>query len=227
MGAGQSVVEPRESRFITAGVRMKKRNQSGFSLIEVMIVILIIMVISALAMPNVIRGIGSLRLRGAGSNLSGVIQRGRIVAVRTNRIQLIYMASGGAIPNINGARLVFVDAPPYNAAPDTTEPLVQIPDSVELQTDSTQTPISTFVTNSNTLLGFTVTGPSTTSMAFNARGLPCSPVLASGVPSTCNVTQGYVYFYRSTGAFGGQWIAVSVTPAGRIRVWNWDGTNWS
>jgi hypothetical protein len=137
------------------------------------------------------------------------------------------MAQSGATPNINGARIVYVDAPPYNAAPDATEPLVQIPDSVELQTDSSQTPIANFLTNSNTLLGFTVNTPSNSYMAFNARGLPCTPILAAGVPSTCNVTAGYVYFYRSTGAFGGQWIAISVTPAGRIRVWSWDGTRWA
>ena len=202
---------------------MNKRKQKGFSLVELLIVITIIMVISALAMPNVIRGIGSLRLRGAGSNLSGILQRGRIVAVRTNRIQLVYMNPA----NVNGARLIYVDGPPYNATPDATEPLVQIPDSVEIQTDASQTPISTFITNSNSLVGFTATGPNTSYMAFNARGLPCTPVLAAGVPSTCNATQGYLYFFRSTGAFGGQWICISVTPAGRIRVWSWDGTNWS
>jgi Tfp pilus assembly protein FimT len=185
------------------------------------------MVISALAMPNVIRGIGSLRLRGAGSNLSGVMQRGRIVAVRTNRIQLVYMGDGTGIPNINGARIVYVDGPPYNATPDATEPLVQIPDSVQLQTDASQTPIANFMTNSSTLIGYNVSAPNTSYMAFNARGLPCSPILASGVPSTCNGSQGYAYFYRSTGAFGGQWIALTITPAGRIRVWSWDGTRWS
>lgn len=205
---------------------MKNKQQKGFSLVELMIVITIIMVISALAMPNVIRGIGSLRLRGAASNLSGVLQRGRIVAVRTNRIQMIYMNPA----NINGARLVFVDGPPYNGTPDATEPLVQIPDSVQLQTDASQTPIATFITNSASLLGEAITGPSTGTTAFNARGLPCDPVMSGGVPSNCNAVstmKTYAYFYRSTGAFGGQWVCVSVTKAGRIRVWSWDGGNWT
>jgi prepilin-type N-terminal cleavage/methylation domain-containing protein len=202
---------------------MNKRQQKGFSLVELMIVLLIIMVISALAMPNVIRGIGSLRLRGAASNLSGILQRGRIVAVRTNRIQLVYMNPA----NVNGARLIYVDGPPYNATPDATEPLVQIPDSVEIQTDATLAPVANFITNSTSLVGYNVAAPNTSYMAFNARGLPCTPILASGVPSTCNGSQGYAYFYRSTGAFGGQWVALTITPAGRIRVWSWDGSNWT
>lgn len=200
---------------------MRLKSKKGFSLVELMIVVLIILVISALAMPNVIRGIGSLRLRGAGSNVSGIMQRGRIQAVRTNRIQMIRAI------NQQGANLLFIDGPPYNSTVEATEGVVQISDSVVMQTDETAVPVSNFVTNSATLLGEAVTAPSTGAMAFNQRGLPCTPVLSGGVPSTCNASQAYVYFYQSTGAFGGQWIAISVTKAGRIRIWSWDGSTWS
>ncbi len=51
--------------------------------------------------------------------------------------------------------------------------------------------------------------------------------------TVCNIrdaggnTVGFVYYIQQTRAFGAVgWAAVSVTPAGRIRVWTYDGTAW-
>jgi len=84
--------------------------------------------------------------------------------------------------------------------------------------------------NSSTLLGSTFT-PQAASVqpSFNSRGLPC---LVSG--SVCNQTTGgatpqqvaFLYFLRLDGAYGTKWAAISITPAGRVRVWTWGGANW-
>jgi prepilin-type N-terminal cleavage/methylation domain-containing protein len=205
---------------------MKKRNQSGFSLVELMIVLVIIMVVSALAMPNVIRGIGTLRLRGAGSNMSGLIQKARIEAVRTNRIQQLKFA------NVNGALLLYVDGPAvgtytaYNDTPDPHEAVVQVPDSISFD-DGSGAPAANFTSNATTLLGYTQTASTTSpiNLAFNQRGLPCTPDATP--PTVCTIPAKYVYFLKSTGPYGGGWLAISITPAGRIRVWSWDGSNWT
>ncbi len=63
--------------------------------------------------------------------------------------------------------------------------------------------------------------------SFNARGLPC---VVSG--SLCNTSAGgapvgFLYFLEGQQAFKGTgWAAVSVSPAGRVKVWVWSGKSW-
>ena len=69
---------------------MKRQSKtSGFSLIELMIVVAIIMVVSAMALPSMARGITTIRLRGAATTIAGMVQKARIEAVRTNRIMVL------------------------------------------------------------------------------------------------------------------------------------------
>jgi hypothetical protein len=36
----------------------------------------------------------------------------------------------------------------------------------------------------------------------------------------------YQYYFRLASSFGDQWGAITITPAGRIRVWTYNGSNW-
>ena len=74
-------------------------------------------------------------------------------------------------------------------------------------------------TISTTVLGFT---PETTEPSFNSRGLPC--VYASG---TCP-NHGFLYYFKDTSQKGSQgWAALSISPAGRIKKWFWNGAAWT
>src|SRR5438552_7773359 len=66
---------------------MKKRiySNAGFSLLEVMGVAVISMVVTMTAMPNMIAGIGNVRLRSSMTSLAGVLQNCRMLAVKQNR----------------------------------------------------------------------------------------------------------------------------------------------
>jgi hypothetical protein len=102
---------------------------------------------------------------------------------------------------------------------DSNEPTLQLPTNTTFQT-------SGYPSTSSMNLNYTPQAP-TVLPSFNARGLPC---VAAGTVCNSIVSSnavGFAYFLRDSrpfGAFG--WAAVSVTPAGRVRTWIWDGNAW-
>ena len=201
--------------------------QNGFSLLELLIVMAIIMVIAAMAIPNVMTAINNIRLRGSAGDVAGLLQLCRELAVRNNRYYTIKPAT------VTGAQAAYVDLN-YNGAFDnaapTPEPMIQFAANV--------TVASAGAPNTGNLIAqcCTTFTPQNANIlpSFNARGLPC--VGAANPPaanSVCNIrdaanqTVGFVYYMSQTRPFGAVgWAAVSVTPAGRIRVWMYDGTAW-
>jgi prepilin-type N-terminal cleavage/methylation domain-containing protein len=196
-----------------------KHPQSGFSLIELMIVIAIILVISAMAFPNMSRAITNMRLHSALTSVSGQLQRTRIQAVRTNRIQM------AQIGNLSGARVMFIDqAVLQPRAIDTSiMPVVQLPEGVNVETAA----LPTVTFPSDKLLGYSSpASPVPLQISFNQRGLPCQYDSATGACPYNAAASAYQYYFRLTNPFGDQWAALTITPAGRIRVWSFNGTDW-
>ena len=60
-------------------------SNAGFSLLEVMGVTIISMVVTMTALPNMVAGIGNVRLRSSMTSLAGVLQNCRMLAVKQNR----------------------------------------------------------------------------------------------------------------------------------------------
>jgi type IV pilus assembly protein PilA len=197
-----------------------RQAQRGFSLIELMVVIAIIMIIAAMAVPNMMGALANLRMRSSLTSISSLLQQGRIMAVRNNRFMIVRTASAG------GAPVAYVDTPPYNGNLDATENLVQ-PFRTAQVIATLPTGVHAFP-DSN--LGYAVTGSSnggTFAIAFNSRGIPCTPNALSS-PVSCSTGSGtpYFYFFRMDVATGASYGAISVTPAGRIRSWVYDGNDW-
>jgi prepilin-type N-terminal cleavage/methylation domain-containing protein len=218
---------------------MKKHSKArGFSLVELLIVLAIIMVVSAMALPSMARGITTIRLRGAASTIAGMIQKTRIEAVRSNRIMVLREATlnDGVTPvfYVDGAVAAGTNVSQQNQVLDNFEPQAMI--SKEVQQQSSGYP--SFDTNS--LLGYNASPTSGAfRLAFNQRGLPCTvvtdttsgitacPLNSSPSSPTAGTNSSYLYFFKLSGAFGDQWVAITVTPAGRVRTWVWNGANWS
>jgi prepilin-type N-terminal cleavage/methylation domain-containing protein len=193
--------------------------QSGFSLIELMIVIAIILVITAMAFPSISRAITNVRLHSAMTTISGQLQRTRIQAVRTNRVQM------AQIGDLNGATVMYIDqaALQPRAIDSSVMAIVQLPLAVNVETAA----LPPVVFPSDKLLGYSDPGsPAPLQITFNQRGLPCVYDVASGACPYDGDKSAYQYYFRLQNTFGDQWAALTITPAGRIRVWSFNGTDW-
>jgi type IV fimbrial biogenesis protein FimT len=72
-----------------------KRNNAGFTLLELMIVIAIIAILSAIAVPNMIGWRERAKLQGAVLNLKGDLQWAKIRAIRANDLVTVVFDSSG------------------------------------------------------------------------------------------------------------------------------------
>jgi Tfp pilus assembly protein FimT len=190
---------------------MKRTSQAGFSLLEGMICAVIGMVVTVAAVPNMVTGISNMRLRSSMTSLAGVFQNCRVLAVKQNRHMTTRFATRpyGIVAYVK-------------LAMDTSG--VETGDSqVELEAPVTRVTAPSGLgappVLDNTVLGFT---PQTGEPSFNPTGLPC--VYSGG---TCT-NHGFTYYFHDTRPAGQMgWAALSISPAGRMRKWYWNGTSWT
>lgn len=71
-----------------------KHNNAGFTLVELMIVIAIIVILSAIAVPNMIGWREQAKLRGASENLRGDLQWAKIRAIRDHDLVAVVFEPG-------------------------------------------------------------------------------------------------------------------------------------
>jgi len=194
----------------------------GFSLVELLIVVAMIMILAAISVPRLLNSISDINLRYAATNISGLLQSARMSAVRKNTfytVQPTTLSTGGT------GYYVHVQGGTYVAG-DPVLPLgSQISAYIGLGSGAPNE--STFASGtSSSGLSF---APNSASDApsFNARGLPCIGVPATGA---CPLVpgQGFVIFLSKSSAIGNvSWASVAVTPSGHIQIWTSDSAgNW-
>jgi type IV pilus assembly protein PilA len=200
------------------------RFKAGFTMVELVIVIAIVLIVAAIAVPNMLNFIHAARLRGAGSDLSSLLQTARMRSVQDDHFYASYIIAG----------------PPREAYVDVTlnggtgwvagDPLIQI--SAEI------TPVAAAnAPNTTNLQGqllpagstLTVNDGSTTGtpVIFSPRGLPCSTLAATGgqVCDSAGGATAFWIFFQDT--ITTNWEAVTVSPAGRVQKWLYSGNVWS
>jgi prepilin-type N-terminal cleavage/methylation domain-containing protein len=185
--------------------------QGGFSLLELVVVMAMSLVVAAVAAPNVMNTLANARLRSGISTVSGAVQSTRMLAVKNNKTYTARYTT-----NSSGA-VVYTDLD-NNGSFDVGEPIAQLGSTVSLSS----LPVSgTPSALDSTLLGFTPT--TGVPPSFNSRGIP-----ADCSSSPCTPNQGFVYYFTDQRPLNGNgWAALSITPAGRIKVWIWNGSSWS
>jgi prepilin-type N-terminal cleavage/methylation domain-containing protein len=195
--------------------KTEKANQ-GFSLVELMIVVLVILVLAAITAPGLFNTISDISLRYSLSNFAGLLQSARIQAVRKNTfysVDPVTLASGDAG--------YYVDIPKSGtyAGGDPVMPLGRVL-TVHPGIGSGAPNEGAFITSLNF-----VVNPGTSAPNFNARGLPC---VAAGNACPQAPGQGFaVFLSRSTVTGNVRWGAVVVNPSGRVQIWTSDSTgNW-
>jgi prepilin-type N-terminal cleavage/methylation domain-containing protein len=185
--------------------------QTGFSLVEAMVVVAILLCISAYAVPNFMMAIANLRLRGGMSSLSSLLQNCRMMSIKANQTYSVHFTTMSAGP------VAYVKVAGDTAGILSTDVQAQLGAPVTMDQNPTGTGAPTQLDMS--ILNFT---PLTSDPSFNARGIPC--IYSSG---TCTAPKGYVFYFRGKRPFGSDgWAAVSISPAGHVKSWYWNGSSW-
>jgi Tfp pilus assembly protein FimT len=193
-------------------------------MLEAVVVIAIIMVLSALTAPSLMRTVNNINVRYSARNLSSLMQTARIQAVKRNNFYSIQpMAMGG---NVTG---YFVDLNKNLTYSGATSGGFTGDTVVTMAGATTVTPgggsgapnEAAFIAS----LGFAVAAGANP-VTFNSRGLPC--IVNGGICPQAAGT-GFVYFISTTGTFAQvSWAAVAVTPSGHAQVWTCDSDgNWA
>jgi prepilin-type N-terminal cleavage/methylation domain-containing protein len=196
-----------------------KYRQAGFSLLEVLTVVVISSILMLTCIPLMSNVIATTKLRGSMTTVSGLLQNTRMVAVKENKTKTACHYNLTIAPY---SLLYFVkDA----TACTSSTTLVDTDPQVELQAPISAMPAPTGVgappAISDSQLGLAA-DPLTSDPSFNSRGLPCA--FSSG-----NCTAGaFIQYFKDNRISGsGGWAAVTISPAGRINRWFWNGSAWT
>jgi Tfp pilus assembly protein FimT len=191
---------------------MDRRSGAGFTLFEAMIVVAIGTIVTVTAIPNMITAISNMRLRSSMTSLAGVIQNCRMLAVKQNQTMTTHFS-----PETEGI-IVFV-----KKATDTTTYTVhdsQVELEAPVMEDTTPSGPNAPAALTSSQLGFS--SPQNSDPSFNSVGLPCT--YSSGVCSS----HGFIYYFHDLRPQGKQgWAALSISPAGRLKKWYWNGSTWT
>jgi len=184
--------------------------RAGFSVPELLIVVAIVLLVATIAVPNITRVIANARMRASMTSLSGVIQNCRMVAVKENKTMTAKMQ------DFSQGIIGFIKPAGDNSALKSSDPQVQLQAPITDHTTPTGAGAPAGLTTA--VLGFTA---STGNPSFNSRGLPCE---YSG--GNCPA-KGFVRYFKDTSQPNNRsWAAISISPAGRIKRWFWNGAAW-
>lgn len=184
---------------------------------ELLIVVVIILVITAVAVPSVINGLTQARLRSSATDLAGLFQRMRTMAAKDNTFYVAYCANINSTPN---CKSIWVEKnKPADTTMDATEPVVNFDTGVTMTTTGAPA-------------GLTVYGQTPTSgvqPGYDSRGMPCNPS-PSPAATTCSQTSlasptTVYYLTNSSGLGAAKWMAVTIASGGRVQVWSYDATS--
>jgi prepilin-type N-terminal cleavage/methylation domain-containing protein len=213
-------VNRKKEGFSLSGRAQLGKTNRGFSLVELIIVVAIIMVIAALAIPVLVNTVAKIRLRAAAGELSGLMQEARILAAKKNTVYDIKFTT------VTGIQTAYVDAN-LNGAYDAGEPITVFngaitPASGPPSGSAGQPPAYVLSGDSSTGTPF----DNRNTVAFSPRGLPCNYDIST-TPATCATPAASYFVIYLRGQTADAWAGVVVTKGGRTKVIMWDGTQWS
>ncbi|HET9790078.1 MAG TPA: prepilin-type N-terminal cleavage/methylation domain-containing protein [Candidatus Angelobacter sp.] len=194
-----------------------KRADQGFSLIELIIVMVLMLIIAAIAVPNIQRIVRNYRLESSGHGVAGLLQQARMKAVQNN-------APAYAIfDNTNSPNLAFVNGDPAVTNYVSGNPDVALNSALNMVTvqgagvpDHGQ--LDSYLGVTGGAGGAKV--QTSNVVGFNARGLPCVEGAAGPVVCQQQDTTGALPVFEWFISDGnGGWEAVTVTAAGRTKTW--------
>jgi prepilin-type N-terminal cleavage/methylation domain-containing protein len=195
------------------------RNSKGFSLVELLVVVLIALLIMAYAVPSAVRMTHKMRLKSAAGEYQNLLQQTRVRAIQDDKFyQAKIQAATAATPNS-----AFIDLSQGNPGTYAAGyPLVSF--------DAEVVPSTVGPGGLNNLenqflpVGSAAVVQANQTPFFSPRGLPCVPTVA-GAYTFCNSMNSgqpaaYITYFQNL--VSNDWMAVTVSPAARIRIFSYD-----
>jgi prepilin-type N-terminal cleavage/methylation domain-containing protein len=201
--------------------RLQFKSRRGFSLVELIMVMAIMLAVAAIAMPRFVTAVSDYQLKSSMVQAAGMLQQQRMKAVTLNTT--LQLTPG---TKDNGRSYAWVDLAGGTAAYAVPDPIVELPKNISVVS-------SGYPGDATTGLSYTPQNVSSAVIKFNARGLPCvgtggacSNIVSVSGGGTQQV--GFVLYFKNDKTFGvSSWGAVTITPAGRIRTWFYNGSAYS
>lgn len=207
-----------------------RARQHGFTMVELVVVVAIMLIVAAVAVPQVLSYMHMARLRGSANDYASLLQVERIRSVQDERFYSSYVLGQQA----------FVDVYPQSntgasgsggATIDNRDPQISISSEVAplaaTSAPDTQDLKNQFLPSGSTLAVKDGSLGGTSAVTFGPRGLPCKSQTTTGgtvCDSAGGATAFWVFFQDNVSQ---AWEGVTVNPAGRIQKWQHGGTGWS
>lgn len=202
--------------------KARRSRESGFSMTELVIVVAIILIVAAVAIPNGIRAWYNMELRATGDQVAGLMQQARLLAAKNNAyFTVCYQTNQG----MQTVYLTQVTLSSTSACTFSTKYMIDLARSISAASAApTGTNPSPYTLSGDTSPGTPC--DNTCTLAFSPRGLPCK-FDTSTTPATCSTPASsyFVYYFNAISANGN--AAVLVTKAGRTRAFTWNGSSWN
>jgi prepilin-type N-terminal cleavage/methylation domain-containing protein len=188
-------------------VARKSHRAKGFSLVELMVVLLVMMVVSAIAVPQIIATLRTYQLTSAAYQVADAVKFTRFEAIRRNSTMNFLAAPAGANWSVgidsNGNATLDVSEHQYDLAGNVTFlTAAGVPSSINLP-GALNVPAVTVLSASG----------ATKAIAFDPRGAVNFAVSAGGVPTV------YVFYVAPVFQSTQDYRAVVVMPSGITQVW--------
>jgi len=201
-------------------VKDRQHNRhAGFTTVELVIVTGIILVVSAIILPNVTQIWYDMELKSYAAQTADLMQQARMLAAKNNKTYPV------GFQVYNGVQQVYIDLN-HNGALDSGEPYIDLGRTIQAASGAPSG--GTGVPSAFTYAMDTSTGTpcdNTCTLAFSPRGLPCKYDTTT-TPATCTTpAASYFVFYFQDNRPNG-WSAVLVTKAGRTKSLLWNGSSW-
>jgi type IV fimbrial biogenesis protein FimT len=180
---------------------------SGFSMVELVVVVALMMIMSAYAIPQIMLTIRGYQLTSSASQVADAIKFSRFEAIRRNvNVNCLAAPSGttwtvGTDSNGDGTL-------------ENTERQFQLSNSVNFLPTSSVPGANSLPAALNVASVTTLSASSSTqTISFDPRGAVYFPTSAGGVTTV------YVYYVGSTSSTTQDYRAVVVMPSGPIQIW--------
>ena len=198
--------------------RRKISSQSGLTLAEILVVVSIVAVVSALSIPSFSRVLDNTRLKSAAQQLSGLYQDARVRAAQNNTSYEVLLSPPGITPAVACIDLDG-DGQCGSSEPQTVfvaQVLVNNNGVPQKLGNSTLGFDPIGIENSHMVNASNVPAPG---LAWNSRGVPCERQDATASPCS-GIPGGWVQYLQLPRSSGDVlYAAVTVSPTGRVKTW--------